>query len=93
MGMIVSLVGAMLMTFCKGPVVNMLWSPHHQSPKDQQASTPAAPGTDNKDWIVGSVLMIAATLAWSVLFILQVVIYFSHIYLFVEIGLQIFFYL
>jgi hypothetical protein len=35
----------------------------------------AAAAIDNKDWIIGSVLIIAATLAWSALFILQVIIY------------------
>lgn len=70
-GTIVCLGGAMLMTLYKGPLVQMFWSPHHQSPKGEQASTPEASASATKDWILGSILMLAATLSWSILFILQ----------------------
>jgi len=66
--------GAMLMTLYKGPIVHMLWSPRHQTPKDNQtyaSATSTAAVTDNKEWIIGSLLIVAATLAWSALFILQ----------------------
>jgi hypothetical protein len=75
-GTIVSVGGVMLMTLYKGPLVKMVWSANHQSPEDNQKSTQAATASGNKDWIVGSVLIVAATLAWSLLFILQVIIYF-----------------
>jgi len=71
LGTIVSVGGVMLMTLYKGPLVKMIWSLHHQSQNDNQTSTPAATAISNKDWIVGTVLTLTATLSWSVFFILQ----------------------
>lgn len=66
LGTIVSVGGAMLMTLYEGPIVPMPWSPHHHS---HETSETAA--ISNKNLITGSLLVIAATLAWSALFILQ----------------------
>jgi hypothetical protein len=70
LGTIVCAGGAMLMTIYKGPIVHMFWSPHHQSAKDNQTSAAA---TDSKERIIGSLLIVAGTLAWPALFILQVI--------------------
>eukprot|EP00253_Pinus_taeda_P035078 PITA_35078 len=71
MGTIVCLGGATLMTLYKGPLVKMFWSPHHQYPNDKRGSTPVAVRSDTKNHIVGSGLIVAGILAWSLFFIIQ----------------------
>jgi hypothetical protein len=69
-GTLVTVAGAMLMTLYKGRVVEMVWTKHmhlHGPQPDAAAAAAAA-----KDWLMGSIFLIIATLAWASLFILQV---------------------
>jgi len=70
-GTIVCVGGAMLMTLYKGPMVKMVWSHHQSTTTSANGTSAAADAIDNKDWIIGSLLIIGATLAWSALFIVQ----------------------
>lgn len=68
-GTVVTVAGAMLMTLYKGPLVEMVWSKHVHPRKSFVNDTT---GTTDKDWFLGSILLIIATLAWASLFVLQV---------------------
>ncbi|XP_073144784.1 WAT1-related protein At5g07050-like [Henckelia pumila] len=66
-GTIVTVAGAMLMTLYKGPLVEMAWTKHRES----HSSGGTSGETSDRDWFIGCILLIIATLAWSSLFILQ----------------------
>ncbi|KAI5003218.1 hypothetical protein ZWY2020_030378 [Hordeum vulgare] len=66
-GTVVTVAGAMLMTLYKGPLMRMAWTNHGQ------ANGGEAPAIDptGREWFLGSLFIIIATLAWASLFILQ----------------------
>lgn len=66
-GTIITVGGAMLMTLYKGPLVEMVWSQHRHS----GGGAAAAKETSDRDWFIGCILLIIATMAWASLFILQ----------------------
>lgn len=66
-GTLVSVVGAMLMTLYKGPLVEMVWSKHVHARKSDVPTT----GANDKDWLKGSIFLIIATLSWAALFVVQ----------------------
>ncbi|KAL9321684.1 hypothetical protein ACSQ67_009737 [Phaseolus vulgaris] len=69
-GTLMTVSGAMLMTLYKGPQVEIVWTKHalnHQSQINNNSSTTPS----DKDWLIGSIFLIIATLAWASLFVLQ----------------------
>ncbi|XP_006654584.1 WAT1-related protein At5g07050-like [Oryza brachyantha] len=73
-GTLVTVAGAMLMTLYKGPLMEMAWSRHAAGAvHGGAAEAPAAAAADlsGRDWFLGSMFVIVATLAWASLFILQ----------------------
>ncbi|ONK61451.1 uncharacterized protein A4U43_C08F30050 [Asparagus officinalis] len=69
-GSIVTVIGAMLMTLYKGPIIELFWT-RQVSPHQSGASESGAVGSS--EWLIGSVFIILATLAWASLFVLQAV--------------------
>ncbi|KAF8719390.1 hypothetical protein HU200_024100 [Digitaria exilis] len=71
-GTLVTVAGAMLMTLYKGPLMQLAWT-RHASPSHGGAEAPAAAAAaiSGRDWFLGSVFVIIATLAWAALFVLQ----------------------
>uniref|UniRef100_A0A0E0A129 WAT1-related protein n=1 Tax=Oryza glumipatula TaxID=40148 RepID=A0A0E0A129_9ORYZ len=69
-GTLVTVAGAMLMTLYKGPLMEMAWS-RHAGAGAAEAPAAAAAAISSRDWFLGSMFVIVATLAWASLFILQ----------------------
>uniref|UniRef100_M8CVY9 WAT1-related protein n=1 Tax=Aegilops tauschii TaxID=37682 RepID=M8CVY9_AEGTA len=66
-GTVVTVAGAMLMTLYKGPLMRRAWTSHGQA---HGGEAPAVDPT-GREWFLGSLFIIIATLAWASLFILQ----------------------
>ncbi|XP_014503458.1 WAT1-related protein At5g07050 [Vigna radiata var. radiata] len=66
-GTLVTVAGAMLMTLYRGPIVEMVWAKHPHNKTNGTTST----GSLDKDWFLGCIFLIIATLAWASLFVLQ----------------------
>ncbi|KAG5150103.1 hypothetical protein AAZX31_06G290600 [Glycine max] len=66
-GTLVTVAGAMLMTLYKGPMVWTKDAPHNGQINNATNTTTYS----DKDWFIGSILLIIATLAWASLFVLQ----------------------
>lgn len=72
-GTLVTVVGAMLMALYKGPVMEFFWTKYmHVSPTPSE-SVSAADGSSDKNWLMGCIFVIIATLAWASVFVLQVI--------------------
>ncbi|XP_014499735.1 WAT1-related protein At5g07050 [Vigna radiata var. radiata] len=71
-GTLVTVGGAMVMTLYKGPLVEMVWTKHALNQNQtNNATTNNGTTPSDKDWLIGSILLIIATLAWASLFVLQ----------------------
>ncbi|KAJ1285845.1 hypothetical protein BS78_03G309200 [Paspalum vaginatum] len=70
-GTLVTVAGAMMMTLYKGPLMKMAWSSHAQPHGHGGEAPVAAIDPSGREWFLGSLFVIIATLAWASLFILQ----------------------
>ncbi|XP_068345092.1 WAT1-related protein At5g07050-like [Pyrus communis] len=68
LGTVLTVAGAMLMTLYRGPIVEMLWSKYIHPRTSYVTDTT---GTGDKHWLLGSIMLTIATLAWASLFVLQ----------------------
>ncbi|KAH7548438.1 hypothetical protein ACOSP7_032035 [Xanthoceras sorbifolium] len=69
-GTAVTVAGAMLMTLYKGPIVELFWTKNIH-PRKSYITDTTGTGNPDKEWFLGSILLIIATLAWASLFVLQ----------------------
>uniref|UniRef100_A0A0D9V6V1 WAT1-related protein n=1 Tax=Leersia perrieri TaxID=77586 RepID=A0A0D9V6V1_9ORYZ len=70
-GTLVTVAGAMMMTLYKGPLMQMAWTSGHAQAHAGGAEAPVAVDPSGREWFLGSLFVIIATLAWASLFILQ----------------------
>ena len=65
LGTLVSLGGAMVMTFYKGPIITNLWHPliHMQHTATHHV---------HENWLKGSVLTVSSCISWALSYIMQV---------------------
>ncbi|KAF8404110.1 hypothetical protein HHK36_008990 [Tetracentron sinense] len=63
-GTLVTLVGAMVMTLYKGPIIDMIGSRGRSSHESSSGST-------DQHWVAGTLMLLASCCAWSAFFILQ----------------------
>ncbi|KAG8078218.1 hypothetical protein GUJ93_ZPchr0007g4273 [Zizania palustris] len=70
-GTVVTVAGAMMMTLYKGPLMQMAWTSHVQANGHGGEAPVAAVDPSGREWFLGSLFVIIATLAWASLFILQ----------------------
>jgi len=69
-GTLVTVAGAMMMTLYKGPLMKMAWTSGHGHGAEVPVAA-AAIDPSGREWFLGSLFVIIATLAWASLFILQ----------------------
>lgn len=62
LGMVISLVGVMMMTLYKGPVLRNLWHPLIKM---------GGQGMIHERWLEGSLLTVASCITWSIWYIMQ----------------------
>jgi drug/metabolite transporter (DMT)-like permease len=70
-GTLVTVAGAMMMTLYKGPLMKMAWTSSGHAHGGGGGAEAAVIDPSGREWFLGSLFVIVATLAWASLFILQ----------------------